>query len=94
MEVIVIEAQAWKEIINRIDNIEENISALRQQNWEDRWITGEELRDILHISPRTEQTYRDERLLAFSQMGHKILYRMKDVQDFLLRHQIKATSAI
>ena len=37
----------------------------------------------MNISKRTAQTWRDEGLISYSQVGSKIYYRMSDVQKLL-----------
>jgi uncharacterized membrane protein len=37
----------------------------------------------MNISKRTAQTWRDEGIISFSQVGRKIYYRMSDVQRLL-----------
>ena len=37
----------------------------------------------LNVSKRTLQTYRDGGLLAYSQINHKIYYRLEDVEAFI-----------
>nr|WP_255561855.1 helix-turn-helix domain-containing protein [Dysgonomonas sp. Marseille-P4677] len=38
---------------------------------------------MLHISPRTLQTYRDTGRISFSRINHKIYYRVSDIEKFL-----------
>ena len=37
----------------------------------------------LNVSKRTLQTYRDSGRLAYSQINHKLYYRLEDVEAFL-----------
>lgn len=37
----------------------------------------------MNISKRTAQSWRDEGIVSFSQVGSKIYYRMSDVQKLL-----------
>jgi uncharacterized membrane protein len=37
----------------------------------------------MNISKRTAQTWRDEGIISYSQVGSKIYYRMSDVQKLL-----------
>jgi excisionase family DNA binding protein len=64
-----------------------------QQNIENlnfKWMTGEQVCQILGISKRTLQTYRDQKTLPFSQIGRKIYYKAYDIDEFLENHHIKA----
>lgn len=49
----------------------------------DDWVTGEDVMQLLHISPRTMQTLRDNGTLPFSKIGNKIFYRNEDVLKVL-----------
>lgn len=39
--------------------------------------------ELLRLSPRTLQDYRDKRLIAFYKVEGKILYKMSDIQKML-----------
>ncbi|MBO6793252.1 MAG: helix-turn-helix domain-containing protein [Balneolaceae bacterium] len=54
-----------------------------------RWLTTDEVMEILQVSRRQVQNYRDENKLAFSQHGRTIRYDIDDVEDFLLNHKVK-----
>ena len=43
--------------------------------------------EIMGISKRTSQTWRDEGKVKFSQIGHKIFYSREDVLNFLERNK-------
>ncbi len=47
--------------------------------------TSEEVRDILKISKRTLQSWRDKGYIKFSQINGKILYTQIDIENFLER---------
>lgn len=54
----------------------------------DEWVTSEEARKVLGVSPKTWQAYRDKRLLEFAQIGRKILVRKSSLEAFLAEHTI------
>lgn len=39
-----------------------------------RYLSGEEVMEYLHVSPRTLQTLRDKRIICYTTIGGKILY--------------------
>ena len=45
--------------------------------------------ELMGISLRTAQTWRDEGKIGFSQEGKKIYYRMSDIEKFLADHHRK-----
>lgn len=89
MEVITIESDAYKQLMNKIDELLERIEGF-EKNQEDKLLTNEEIMELLGISKRTAQNYRDQGLISFSKHGKKIHYKMSDVQTFLENNKIKA----
>lgn len=86
MEVITIEKNTFEEMIGRfnyficqLDAIFEHYSEKRMNNWLD----NQDVCRILNISSRTLQTLRDNGILAYSQISHKIYYRPEDVQHIV-----------
>lgn len=47
------------------------------------YLSGEDLCDLLHISKRTLQQYRDDNILPYVQLNGKIIYRESDVHHLL-----------
>lgn len=50
---------------------------------EERYLTGEEILDYLHISPRTLQNLRDNRMICFTTLCGKILYPESELMKVL-----------
>ena len=51
-----------------------------------RWLDNEEVCEMLAISKRTLQSYREKGLLPYCIIRHKIFYRPEDVQKLLESH--------
>jgi excisionase family DNA binding protein len=64
---------------------------LNQKN-EFKLLTTVEVCEILNISQRTAQNYRDRGLINFIQCGRKILYFEEDIVAFLEAYHIKAST--
>ena len=47
------------------------------------WLDNQDVCQILNISPRTLQTLRDNGMLAYSQINHKVYYKPEDVERIL-----------
>ena len=47
------------------------------------YLSGKEVCDLLHITTRTLQQYRDDKLLPYIQFGGKILYKESDIIKIL-----------
>lgn len=43
------------------------------------YLTGEQVCEMLHISKRTLQQYRDDKLIPFIKLERKILFRESDI---------------
>lgn len=52
-----------------------------------KWLDNGEVCRLLNISKRTLQTYRDNGILPYSQINHKIFYKSSDI-EMLLGHPI------
>lgn len=57
-------------------------------NRESDYLTSKEVCEVLGISVRQFQKYRDERRIAFSQVGRKILVKRSDLEFFIAKHRI------
>jgi hypothetical protein len=51
--------------------------------------TTQQLAEKLSVSTKTIHTWREQKLIQFSQISNKIYYTEKSVTDFLLNHSIK-----
>lgn len=89
MEVIIMQSEVYQSLINEIDSIKKILIDNKEKERENRWLTGEEVLGILNVSPKTLQTYRDKRMISYSQVGNKIFYRLSDIDAFLESHHIK-----
>ncbi len=87
MEVITIEAKVFKEIIDEIKGIKDLLKSKDLDNpLSERWLINEDLCKTLKISKRLLQSYRDRKLIPFSQINGKIFYKASDVNDWLNKH--------
>lgn len=59
---------------------------------DDVFFDNQEFLQVMNISKRTAQTWRDEGKISFSQIGSKIYYRMSDVQKLLDKNYKQAFS--
>ena len=90
MEVITIQTEAYREIMEKLEDIK-NAAAdnKNQQPLSDRWLDIADVCNLLHISKRTLQSYRDNKILAYSQIGGKIYFKAADIEELLNRHYTK-----
>lgn len=57
---------------------------------EEEWLNSKQVREILGISKKTWQNYRDQKRIPFSQHGRKIYVRRSDLDAYLKAHTIQA----
>lgn len=86
MEIVNIESRTWEMMMARFETFAERVEQLCQCNGDkamQKWLDNQEVCEILNISKRTLQTYRDNGTLPFSQIGHKMFYRPQDVKQVI-----------
>jgi hypothetical protein len=84
MEIVAIEKRTFECLKQAFENFAHQVAELcesKQQQGE--WLNSEEVCELLKISKRTLQTYRDTGTIAFSQIGRKCYYRQTDVKLFI-----------
>ena len=89
MEVVTIQSQAYQEIVGKLDAINIRLNA-KEKEPKEKWLDNQELMQLLKISKRTAQHYRDSGLISFSQVGNKLYYRLSDIETLLIKHYNKA----
>ncbi|MBL4587465.1 MAG: helix-turn-helix domain-containing protein [Flavobacteriales bacterium] len=85
MEVITIQSEAFQSIIDKLDEIEKK-AIESSPDPENVWLDNQEFCQLLKISKRTAQNYRDNGIVPFSQMASKVYYRLSDVHAMLEKH--------
>ena len=61
-----------------------------QNSFQKDWLSTEEVMEMLSVSRRTVQNYRDEGKISYFQQGRKILYPREGIEEFLHKNMIKA----
>jgi len=83
MDVKIISNEDFKLLITKIESLEQKIVTLSKKDpLNETWLDINEVCEILNISKRTLQTYRDTGILAFSQHGTKIYFKASDIQKY------------
>lgn len=86
MEVVIMEASTFEAMMAGVESFARRVENLYKQHGEkclQEWLDNQDVCEILGISKRTLQTYRDNGTLAFSQIGHKMYYRREDVKKLM-----------
>lgn len=81
------ESEEFRELTGQISTAHKSVVAVREKYRpsiaDERYLTGDEVMEYLHICQRTLQTLRDERIIGFTTIGGKILYPERELQKVL-----------
>jgi len=95
MNVITIESDAFKQIMDKLKSLDDKFVELKMEAdtpLSERWLDNQDVMLLLKISKRTLQSYRDGSKIPFSQIGNKIYYRASDIEKFLKKNYRKIRS--
>ena len=87
MTMVVLPQETLDEIMDVVRRAADNQGA-KSAAKDDEWLTSEEARKILGVSPKTWQNYRDRGIIPFSQTGRKIYVLRSDLDNYLKSHRI------
>jgi hypothetical protein len=90
MEIKMIEGKTFDKLKMCIADLLTQIDTLHSEP-ENGWLDNQAVCQILNISKRSLQTFRDKGLIPYSQIGHKCFYKQEDVKEFLERNRIEPT---
>lgn len=92
MEIVCVDARKIVNLKSKLESLKaqaQQLQVCKRDKSTIDWIDGQEVMAILNISPRTLQTYRDNGMLPFSQIGAKFYYKPSDVELILKTSKIK-----
>lgn len=89
MSAIILTEQQYKDLVSRLDELNKKLETQNQKP-QNTFLDNQEFIQLMNISKRTAQTWRDEGKISFSQIGSKIYYQMSDVQKLLDKNYNKA----
>ena len=92
MSAVILTAEQYKDLVNRLDILNNKLEE-KSKTPQDTFLDNQEFIQLMNISKRTSQTWRDEGKISFSQIGSKIYYKMKDVEVLLDKNYNKAFSS-
>ena len=91
METIENMEEFYRRLAEKMDNIIKKLDGrINTKQLSEIWLDIQEVCQLLKISKRTLQSYRDNGILPFSQIGGKIYFRANDIEDHLNRNYNKA----
>lgn len=74
----------YQEITARLNKIE-FLLKMSQGN-EDVFLDSQQFIQLMNISKRLAQSWRDDHVIPFSMVGNKIYYHMKDIKELLSKN--------
>lgn len=83
------EQNTTEKFIEKLNDIELRLKKIQFNN--DVFLDNQEFLEVMNISKRTAQTWRDAGIISFSQVGNKIYYRVSDINELLNKNRSRAT---
>ena len=83
MEVITIERQAFEQLLHEMQLLTARVEMLSRKCQDkklSKWISNEDVCELLRISPRTLQELRYKHKISYAQIGRKFYYRPEEVE--------------
>ena len=81
------EADDMQVVLSAISSVSRRIKEVAQTHKPlfggEHFLMGKEVCELLYISPRTLQDYRDRRIIPYTQFAGKILYKVSDLEKML-----------
>jgi hypothetical protein len=90
MEITAIEKKTFEQMQQAFENFTHQVKELCGNDCNNKqWLNHREVCEFFQISQRTLQSYRDNGILPYAQIGHKCYYRTSDIEQFINKQQIK-----
>lgn len=86
MEIVIVEKKTFEALLTAAETLAGKVGELCRRcsdRRERKWLDGQEVCRLMRISPRTLQTLRDNRMIAFAQVNRKFYYRPEEVERLL-----------
>ncbi len=80
------DARIFNDLATRVGAVEEKAERLHRNQADllfKKWLDNDEVCQTLCITKRTLQTYRENGMLPFCRIRHKVFYKPEDVQKLL-----------
>lgn len=91
MEAIILSKDQFDTLMAKIEELSSKLES-RGNTKQDSFVDNRQFLELMGISQRTAQTWRDEGKIAFSQVGNKIYYKMSDIEKTLQNHYNRSFS--
>ncbi|MEO8762562.1 MAG: helix-turn-helix domain-containing protein [Bacteroidia bacterium] len=91
MEAVILTKEQYNDLLTKLEAIVKQLNE-KEKNPKEVFLDNADFIQLMKISKRTAQTWRDEGKISFSQVGSKIYYRLHDVEQLMEKHYIKSFS--
>lgn len=93
MEVITIDSQAFKVLIEKLDALSDYVSSLEPpaEDEDDSWVDSHEICDFLKISERTLQRLRSNGKISYTNLGGRYYYQISQIKKLLKERVIRSS---
>lgn len=86
-EILNYNSPEMRELFYKIEKVNSNMTDYLEQNkpsfFGEQFLDNNEVCEMLHLSSRTLQDYRDKGLIAYYKLEGKILYKLSDIKKML-----------
>lgn len=83
-----IPANALEEIMRTLSDIKNQLGQSKKED-QDEYVQSSDVPNLLRISARTWQSYRDKKMIPVIRIGGKIWVKRSDLDKFMQEHYIK-----
>ena len=91
MDYVAIEKSEYEQLLGTVKKAAMEIRAIAEEcSINSEWVENGELAEILGLSKRQLQGYRERGVLGFSTIGRKIYYRRDEVAKLIKNNTIKS----
>jgi hypothetical protein len=89
MQAVILSQEQYDDLLQKMNEIQYLVKTNKSEP-SDVFMDNADFIRLMNISKRTAQTWRDEGVISFSQVGSKIYYRMSDIESLLESRKVKA----
>ena len=86
MNLNLVQKEDIDQLVVRIDKMHQLLRKVLSIDQRQDLLDNQAFCKKLSISKRTAQSYRDKKIISYTQIGSKILYKVSDVEAFLEKH--------
>lgn len=80
--------EQYERILRKLDRIASDFIYNRQFP-EEMFMDNPKFMELMNISQKTAQLWRDKGIIGYSQIGNKIYYRVSDIKELLDKNHVK-----